>query len=197
MNKENIHPTQTQFKYTSLWNDYINLLKSNVPLKKHRLGLKYYENTFTGADAINTFLSHLKNRPDLFPDNTNRRNISRLCSKLLEQGVLERVGVSNNNLISNPHHEFENHASFTNSLASSVNIMGNSHGNNHNYSSLNIHHNLKSHTGHHHTSSLNRISSRSNASGFYKFEDNNSALYKISHTNSTEFKGHFEDSMSL
>ena len=93
-------PNTTQFKYISIWNEYINLLKNNVPLKKHRVGLRYYENTFSGAEAVQTIFSQVKTRPDLFSENTNRRNLSRLCNKLLERGVLERAE-SNNSQITN------------------------------------------------------------------------------------------------
>ena len=78
MDKENTPTTNppNQFKYISLWNDYINLLKINVPLKRHRLGLKYYENTFTGSEAIQTLMNVVKSRPDLFPENTNSTAIN-------------------------------------------------------------------------------------------------------------------------
>merc|ERR1712127_371870 len=82
---------QPQFKYISIWNEYINLLKNNVPLKKHRVGLRYYENTFSGSEAVQTIFTQVKIRPDLFSENTNRRNLSRLCNKLLERGVLEKA----------------------------------------------------------------------------------------------------------
>ena len=77
--------------HISIWNEYINLLKNNVPIKKHRVGLRYYENTFSGAEAVQTILTQVKIRPDLFSENTNRRNLSRLCNKLLERGVLEKA----------------------------------------------------------------------------------------------------------
>ena len=118
MNKENIIPSfiQSQFKYTSIWNEYIKILEDNITVKKHRIGLKYYDNCFSGLDAVQTILSQVKIRPDVFTDNTNRRNVTRLCAKLLERGVLERVGEKSEKNSSKPKFEDSKDACYKFSL---------------------------------------------------------------------------------
>ena len=148
------------------------VLRSNVPQKRHRLGLKYFDNTFTGADAIQTLLNLVKIRPDIFPENTNRRNISRLCSKLLEQGILERVGVSDS---ANSNHEVSNGIKTRSQTLSynSSNSHGMFSGSNtvHNFSSIELNQN------NYNSFQVNRFLGKN--SKLFRFEDNNSALYKL------------------
>uniref|UniRef100_A0A0K0DYS0 DEP domain-containing protein n=2 Tax=Strongyloides stercoralis TaxID=6248 RepID=A0A0K0DYS0_STRER len=62
INKENLGTAiKNPFKATSIWNDIENTFKKNMPLKKHRAYFSYYEESFTGKEAVDFMIEVLPN----------------------------------------------------------------------------------------------------------------------------------------
>ncbi|CEF68387.1 DEP domain and Winged helix-turn-helix DNA-binding domain-containing protein [Strongyloides ratti] len=88
VNKENRETCfkKNPFKATSLWNDIESTFKKDMPLKKHRAYLRYYEESFTGREAVDFMIEIL---PKIL---IKKKEISRQsCEQLLQLLMNKRL----------------------------------------------------------------------------------------------------------
>lgn len=55
-----------QFKHTNLWNNIIDHVRKNIEIKKHRCGIKFFDNCFTGTDFVEILYDYLISKQNLF-----------------------------------------------------------------------------------------------------------------------------------
>ncbi|KAK6024843.1 hypothetical protein OSTOST_09277, partial [Ostertagia ostertagi] len=77
-------PYRGRYKATTLWNNIIRHFRDEMPIKRHRRQLTYFEDTFTGKEAVDFLLI-------LLPRLIRRSNCVTLLQKFLDQGFIERV----------------------------------------------------------------------------------------------------------
>ena len=51
--------SSAQFKHTILWNNIIDYVKQNIEIKKHRCGIKYFNNCFSGTEFVDILYDYL------------------------------------------------------------------------------------------------------------------------------------------
>ena len=86
----------TPFKHTKKWFDIIRYFTQNMPLKSHssRFGLKSWENSFSGSEAVE-FLQHYLSK-NIMSTNKNanpptKDQIVLLLTKFMEQKIIKGV----------------------------------------------------------------------------------------------------------
>lgn len=81
--------TPGPFRATRLWKALIKYFTSRMPVKKHysHLGLKTYENSFTGLEAVDFLHNHLVKNPN-YGTSVTRQQAVMLLKKFFEQRVI-------------------------------------------------------------------------------------------------------------
>uniref|UniRef100_A0A0N4ZGA4 DEP domain-containing protein n=1 Tax=Parastrongyloides trichosuri TaxID=131310 RepID=A0A0N4ZGA4_PARTI len=81
IDKENLNRNinNNPFKATTMWNDIQSVFRKKMPLRKHRIYLRYYDDSFTGKEAVDFLLEEL---PSIL---IKKKEISRTsCEQLLQ-----------------------------------------------------------------------------------------------------------------
>ncbi|XP_003742453.1 DEP domain-containing protein 1B [Galendromus occidentalis] len=81
------------FRATKIWNTIVSAVKQNMPLGRHRRGLKLFENCFPGSEAVSWTLDFLKNNRNLLPNGqeVTRQKVVLLMQKFVEQKIIHDV----------------------------------------------------------------------------------------------------------
>ncbi len=69
---ENKNTTKNQFRHTQLWNSIIVYMKANIQIKRHRRGIKYFNNSFNGTEFVEILYDYLM---------TNQKQFDRQVTK--------------------------------------------------------------------------------------------------------------------
>ncbi|XP_023659486.2 DEP domain-containing protein 1A isoform X1 [Paramormyrops kingsleyae] len=82
--------TPGPYRATKLWNEVTKLFRAGMPLRKHRLHLRFYGNCFTAAAATDWLHDLLRNNCNFGPDVTRHQTLQ-LLRKFLKNHVIEDV----------------------------------------------------------------------------------------------------------
>lgn len=82
--------TMGQFRATRLWNNIIEYLKSNVQLARRRCKGHFYEDSFTGKDAVNVVLEYVRSC-GAFNVAINRKKCAKLCQTFMNNQIFHSV----------------------------------------------------------------------------------------------------------
>ncbi|WKX96097.1 hypothetical protein Q1695_012506 [Nippostrongylus brasiliensis] len=88
-------PAYGRYRATTLWNNIIRHFREEMPLKRHRRQLTYFEESFTGKEAVD-FLMDLLPRLIFEGRQVDRSNCVTLLQKFLDQGIIERTRANAN-----------------------------------------------------------------------------------------------------
>ncbi|XP_022686292.1 DEP domain-containing protein 1A-like [Varroa jacobsoni] len=95
-----------QFRATRTWNTIVTAVQEELPVGRHRKGLKHIENCFSGNEAVSWTLHYLKENWDILfgavddekkckkpTDRTEitRQKVALLLQKFVEQKIIEDV----------------------------------------------------------------------------------------------------------
>ncbi|XP_076466136.1 DEP domain-containing protein 7-like [Babylonia areolata] len=80
------------FRATQIWNEMIQHLKSKVELKRRRHKMRYYDNCFTGTDAVDVILHYLLSDRETFSADLSREKAVKVCQLLMSRKAFEPVG---------------------------------------------------------------------------------------------------------
>ncbi|KJH49340.1 domain found in Dishevelled, Egl-10, and Pleckstrin [Dictyocaulus viviparus] len=80
----------SKYKATTLWNNIIRHFRDELPVKRHRRQLTYFEDSFTGKEAVD-FLMVLLPRLIFEGRQVDRSNCTTLLQKFLDQGFIKGV----------------------------------------------------------------------------------------------------------
>ncbi|XP_059840339.1 DEP domain-containing protein 1B-like isoform X1 [Hypanus sabinus] len=78
------------YRATKLWNELIKLFRAGMPLKKHSVRLKKYNNCFTASEAVDWLHELLRNNSNFGPDVTRQQTLQ-LLRKFLKNRVIEDI----------------------------------------------------------------------------------------------------------
>ncbi|KAK3517854.1 hypothetical protein QTP70_021010 [Hemibagrus guttatus] len=81
------------FRATQLWRNIIEVLQTQVEVRRHRQHLRVHKDCFTGSDAVDVVLSHLMQNIYFCTSDVTRLKAVRLCQALMDARVFEPVGV--------------------------------------------------------------------------------------------------------
>ncbi|XP_061195653.1 DEP domain-containing protein 7-like [Saccostrea echinata] len=81
--KINIGP----FRATQIWNEIIDHLKIHVEVKRRRYKMKTYDNTFSGAHAVDVVMTYLLSEKNTFSTDLSRDKAVKLCQSLMDRQV--------------------------------------------------------------------------------------------------------------
>ncbi|KAL8606786.1 hypothetical protein ACOMHN_049615 [Nucella lapillus] len=81
------------FRATQIWNEMIHHMKSKVELKRRRHKMRFYDNCFTGTDAVDVILHYLLSDKDTFCTDLSREKAVKVCQLLMSRKAFEPVGV--------------------------------------------------------------------------------------------------------
>ncbi|XP_028417650.1 DEP domain-containing protein 1B-like isoform X2 [Dendronephthya gigantea] len=79
------------FRATKMWNELVRNFKTGIRLKKKRWRMKYYEDCFSGSDALAWIHDFLKLNPNFNQNDVSRTQAKLLCQKLLQNNVFEDI----------------------------------------------------------------------------------------------------------
>ncbi|KAK7107316.1 DEP domain-containing protein 7-like [Littorina saxatilis] len=96
--KANLGP----FRATQIWNDMTSHMKSKVELKRRRCKMRYYDNCFTGTDAVDVVLHYLLSDKETFSTDLSREKAVKVCQLLMSKKVFEPA--------SSRHHDSSKHS---------------------------------------------------------------------------------------
>ncbi|XP_013395436.1 DEP domain-containing protein 7 [Lingula anatina] len=80
-----------QFKATQMWNELIEILRHRVDVKRRRYLMKYYDDCFTGSDAVDVMLRHLLDEGQACGKEISRENAIKLCQTFMDNNIFEPV----------------------------------------------------------------------------------------------------------
>ncbi|XP_051868791.1 DEP domain-containing protein 1B-like isoform X1 [Pristis pectinata] len=78
------------YRATKLWNELIKLFRAGMPLKKHTVRLRKYNNCFTASEAVDWLHELLRNNSNFGPDVTRQQTLQ-LLRKFLKNRVIEDI----------------------------------------------------------------------------------------------------------
>ncbi|XP_069794533.1 DEP domain-containing protein 1A-like isoform X2 [Narcine bancroftii] len=78
------------YRATKLWNELIKLFRAGMPLKKHCVHLKKYNNCFTASEAVDWLHELLRSNANFGPDVTRQQTLQ-LLRKFLKNRVIEDI----------------------------------------------------------------------------------------------------------
>jgi len=78
------------WRATQLWNDIITNFRSGMPVKRHRKGLKTYDNCFRSSDAVEWLHKNLQTNNN-FGVQVRRDQTVQLLNKLYRAGIIENT----------------------------------------------------------------------------------------------------------
>lgn len=70
----------TQFKHTDLWNGIIDHLRATIQMKKHRCGIKSFENCFTGTEFVDILFEYLLSKQHQFENEVTKDKVKKIRS---------------------------------------------------------------------------------------------------------------------
>ncbi|XP_041064268.1 DEP domain-containing protein 1A-like isoform X1 [Carcharodon carcharias] len=82
--------TPGPYRATKLWNELTKLFRAGMPLRKHRLHLKKYNNCFTASEAVDWLHKLLRNNSNFGPE-VSRQQTLQLLRKFLKNHVIEDI----------------------------------------------------------------------------------------------------------
>nr|XP_023659487.1 DEP domain-containing protein 1A isoform X2 [Paramormyrops kingsleyae] len=82
--------TPGPYRATKLWNEVTKLFRAGMPLRKHRLHLRFYGNCFTASAATDWLHDLLRNNCNFGPEVTRHQTLQ-LLRKFLKNHVIEDV----------------------------------------------------------------------------------------------------------
>ncbi|XP_009077643.1 PREDICTED: DEP domain-containing protein 7, partial [Acanthisitta chloris] len=82
---------QKPFGATYVWSSIINVLQTQVEVKKRRQNLKCYHDCFIGSDAVDVVFAHLLQNKYFGDVDISRAKIVRVCQALMDYKVFEAV----------------------------------------------------------------------------------------------------------
>jgi len=80
-----------QFKHTELWNSIIDHLKSNIHSRRHRSGIKYFDNCFNGAEFVDNLYEYLASKQSQFENEVTKEKVAKLSQSIMESGLFEPI----------------------------------------------------------------------------------------------------------
>ncbi|KAE9416305.1 hypothetical protein Angca_002448 [Angiostrongylus cantonensis] len=80
----------SKYKATALWNNIVRRFREELPVKRHRRQLTYFEDSFTGKEAVD-FLMVLLPRLLFEGRQVDRSNCVTLLQKFLDQGFIRKI----------------------------------------------------------------------------------------------------------
>ncbi|XP_048771485.2 DEP domain-containing protein 7-like [Ostrea edulis] len=81
--KINIGP----FRATQIWNEIITHLKTHVEVKRRRYKMRTYDNSFSGAHAVDVVMTYLLSEKNTFSTDLSREKAVKLCQSLMDRRV--------------------------------------------------------------------------------------------------------------
>jgi hypothetical protein len=72
--------TKNQFSHTQLWNSIIVYMKANVQLKRHRRGIKYFNNSFNGTEFVEILYDYLMTNQKQLPKQVTKDKVIKVCA---------------------------------------------------------------------------------------------------------------------
>lgn len=107
MECKGLNEREAQFRATAVWNMIVNAVRDELPVGKHRKGLRHIDNCFSGQEAVSWMLRYLDQhrhllfgaaRADVDCVDYNQKNmeitrdkVARLLQKFVEQNIIEEV----------------------------------------------------------------------------------------------------------
>ncbi|XP_078417385.1 DEP domain-containing protein 1B-like isoform X2 [Cetorhinus maximus] len=82
--------TPGPYRATKLWNELTKLFRAGMPLRKHRLHLKKYNNCFTASEAVDWLHKLLRTNSNFGPE-VSRQQTLQLLRKFLKNHVIEDI----------------------------------------------------------------------------------------------------------
>ena len=119
-----ISNSKRRYRATDIWNNLVENFTSKMPIKRHtvHLGLRTYEESFSGRDAVDFIHNYLINSPDFDAAVSREQAVMVLC-KFFEQNIIllakerfERAQIlknSCNSIFSSNNFEIRNLANFS------------------------------------------------------------------------------------
>ena len=119
-----ISNSKRRYRATDIWNNLVENFTSKMPIKRHtvHLGLRTYEESFSGRDAVDFIHNYLINSPDFDATVSREQAVMVLC-KFFEQNIIllakerfERAQIlknSCNSIFSSNNFEIRNLANFS------------------------------------------------------------------------------------
>ncbi|XP_048395541.1 DEP domain-containing protein 1B-like isoform X1 [Stegostoma tigrinum] len=80
--------TSGPYRATKLWNELTKLFRAGMPLKKHRMHLKKYNNCFMASEAVDWLHELLRSNSNFGPEVTRQQTLQ-LLRKFLKNHVIE------------------------------------------------------------------------------------------------------------
>lgn len=81
------------FRATQLWRNIIEVLQTQVEVRRRRQHLHVHRDCFIGSDAVDVVLSHLMQNIYFCTSDATRLKATRLCQALMDARVFGPVGV--------------------------------------------------------------------------------------------------------
>ena len=78
----------TQFKHTNLWNNIIDYVRNNIEIKKHRCGIKYFNNCFSGAQFVDILYEYLLTKQAQFEKEVTREKAVKVSKNKPYENIL-------------------------------------------------------------------------------------------------------------
>uniref|UniRef100_H3BCF0 DEP domain-containing protein 7 n=1 Tax=Latimeria chalumnae TaxID=7897 RepID=H3BCF0_LATCH len=79
------------FRATYIWSSIIKVLQTQVEVKRRRHNLRYYNECFTGSDAVDVILAHLIQSNYFGNAEISRSKVVRVCQTLMDHKIFESV----------------------------------------------------------------------------------------------------------
>jgi hypothetical protein len=84
-----------QFKHTAIWNGIVDHLRNNLETKRHRSGIRFIDDSFTGSEFVELLYDYLITKQHQFEHQVTRDKVIKLSQSLMDSGLFESCNQCN------------------------------------------------------------------------------------------------------